>query len=262
MAELTNNGTFFNNVGEDIRQYTADDFTGVVNNIVTNGVCSPDDLKTLGSGFFDVSVSAGACFINGFSRVFATATNITVQPNTEGYIVAELSLEPERRNIVIKAVTGSVLTQNSVVWQLPLATYTASDTEVSVLLDVRVLSVPKNAVEDITGSISIHPSFVLDPNSSQAELEGFKVYKTGKIVAFNYFKTGYYRNIPFQDWFNAFSGLPKAVISGTPLFTGAETRIYFNVMNDESKANITCYFTDNASYTTDYPYLNFSYICE
>ena len=156
MSQIITNGAFFDSTSTDIREYTQSDFSRVLGNMVTNGVCRADDLAVTAVSGLEVSAAPGACFINGFNRIFTGVTSIVVEPNTNGYIAAELSHEPDRNNIVLKAVEGTVLTQNSNVWQEPLATYAAGGTIITILTDARKVSIPQNtdSLFEITKTIA------------------------------------------------------------------------------------------------------------
>ena len=146
MSEITLNGAFFDSTSTDERAYNQSDFSRVLSNVVSDGVCGTEDLKVTEDSGLTLTVNSGACFIRGFNRFFTSPGSIEVQPNTSGYIVAELSLEPGMNNIILKAVEGTALIQNINVWQMPLATYVANVTLVASLIDMRPLSVPANTI--------------------------------------------------------------------------------------------------------------------
>ena len=153
MATLDLYGMFdFSEGDNDVYKYTSAEFSKLIQAITTNGVSnSYGDKFTITNSGLDLTVGSGFTFINGRWGCNEESTNITLDAETVSLQRIDkivLELNATNRYIELKVVKGDAagtattptLTQNELIYQLPLYRALITNGSTVALTDERTLT--------------------------------------------------------------------------------------------------------------------------
>lgn len=162
MANLDFFGMFDFSTGDtDTYQYTSQEFSDLIKAITTNGISNEgNSFETTANGL-TLTVKSGTCFINGRYGFNENEKQITIEAETNTLqridrIVIELNTT--NRVIELKVIKGTAaavatapeLTQNNLLYQLPLYSVLITGGSTTTLTDERrIIYSPTEAVEKL-----------------------------------------------------------------------------------------------------------------
>lgn len=162
MAKLDFYGMFDFSPGDtDTYQYTSQEFSDLIKAITTNGISNEgDSFETVSNGLA-LTVKSGTCFINGRYGFNNNEKQITLEAETNTLqridrIVIELNTT--NRIIELKVIKGEPastatapqLTQNDLLYQLPLYSVLITGGSTTTLTDERrIVYSPTEAIEKL-----------------------------------------------------------------------------------------------------------------